>query len=554
MLAQFPSDNGWVEVNVIRGCWPLTVELTHTGARNSTLFYDFEGDPSNPTSLAGFTGSFEAGETVTFTYSTPQPDSYLIRVVDQTGSPGDRFDFREVQVLERFNPSVEVRPCAGNEVRIFFTPETGQDDEYVFDSYLIDWGDGSQATFVPPNNNTGIVDHTYGNEGNYEILITGVLDDGDATYCSVRRLQISTIQILPTPSIQSVIVTSDNSILFNYEALNPNIVYNLQIDRGSGFEDYLAIDPLNNPNNIETTDQSLTTNRVSYEFRIRASDFCESLEAFSQEVPTIALDYQLVGLNTEFEIQFSWQIIPDDFARSDLFNDLVLVDQFNEANANQLITFSNCTEIGTFFMESVINGVISQSENILPFENQQLTLPTPLPPNVDLNGSTITLTFEPTNFPLGEIQISRLNTANSLEIIGRESDHSTSFIDTSIPTGLSEACYSIRYTDQCGNLSENSTEICIPLSGKLRLPNAFSPNGDNINDVFIAGEGLFDNFQMLIYNRWGDVVFQSNESSIGWDGLISGKQAPQGTYLYKVSFANADNLKIVRTGTFVLIR
>ena len=71
------------------------------------------------------------------------------------------------------------------------------------------------------------------------------------------------------------------------------------------------------------------------------------------------------------------------------------------------------------------------------------------------------------------------------------------------------------------------------------IPNAFTPDGDGFNDgfkpIFTSG---FDpqEFQLLIFNRWGEVVFESRNDKVGWDGSYAGKIAPDGTYIWRVEF------------------
>jgi len=547
--AQFSSTNGWIEANVIRGCWPLTVELTHTGVRNSTLFYDFEGNPSDPNSLTGFTGSFNTGETVSFTYTSPQTAPYLIRVVDQTGSPGDRFDFLEVTVLDQVQPIVTVAACANNTVVLNFDLTTDP-----FDSFDIDFGDGTQTNFVKPTTADATFEHTYAASGNYPITVRGVFSNGDATNCSTNNLTVQTIQSIPVPNLTNITVTSETSLRFDYDALDPLLTYSLQIDDGSGYSNYTSIDPNANASSLEINDNSFDTNNLSYSFRIVATDLCELLEEISSEASSIALNYSLVDITNVFQVQFGWVIRPIGFTQATLFNNQNSLDQTSEPVSNNTYAFNSCVEIGTLYMESTINGIVSRSLELTPFQSQILTLPAPDAPIVELQGSSISISFTATNFPLGEIQISRTSTSNTFESIGTVTNFNAPFTDTSVPPGISEACYTITYTDQCGNLSERSDEVCIELSGNLNFPNAFSPNGDFVNDTFTAGPGVFNNYQLLIYNRWGQVVFQSTNPLDGWDGTISGQPAPPGTYLYKGSYTNADNLTIVRTGTVALIR
>ena len=68
------------------------------------------------------------------------------------------------------------------------------------------------------------------------------------------------------------------------------------------------------------------------------------------------------------------------------------------------------------------------------------------------------------------------------------------------------------------------------------MPNAFTPNDDSVNDIF-KGEGFLrgvKSFDMQIWNRWGEMIFQSTDPLEGWDGRVRGgnQQAPEGMYLY----------------------
>ena len=74
------------------------------------------------------------------------------------------------------------------------------------------------------------------------------------------------------------------------------------------------------------------------------------------------------------------------------------------------------------------------------------------------------------------------------------------------------------------------------------VPNTFTPDNDDFNEVFqpifTSGFDPFD-FKLLIFNRWGEVVFESNDASIGWDGTYgasSDRIVRDGTYIWKIEF------------------
>jgi len=71
------------------------------------------------------------------------------------------------------------------------------------------------------------------------------------------------------------------------------------------------------------------------------------------------------------------------------------------------------------------------------------------------------------------------------------------------------------------------------------VPNSFTPDGDKFNDeflpIFTSGFDPYK-FNLLIYNRWGEILFESNNSSVGWNGTYGGKIAPSGTYIWQITF------------------
>lgn len=87
------------------------------------------------------------------------------------------------------------------------------------------------------------------------------------------------------------------------------------------------------------------------------------------------------------------------------------------------------------------------------------------------------------------------------------------------------------------------------------VPNAFTPNGDENNNVFlpIVPEGM-DGYELEMYNRWGELVFRSFDSSIGWDGTHQGKLSPTGTYIWvlRLKSSQKDN-PIIKKGHVILL-
>jgi len=70
------------------------------------------------------------------------------------------------------------------------------------------------------------------------------------------------------------------------------------------------------------------------------------------------------------------------------------------------------------------------------------------------------------------------------------------------------------------------------------LPNAFTPNGDGLNDEFkpVQRYDLVKTYHLYIYNRWGQLIFDSPDINTGWDGTYKGQPVEQGTYVYKIVY------------------
>ncbi len=69
----------------------------------------------------------------------------------------------------------------------------------------------------------------------------------------------------------------------------------------------------------------------------------------------------------------------------------------------------------------------------------------------------------------------------------------------------------------------------------LGVPNVFTPDGDGINDKFMAVYSSIKEFKMIVFNRWGRKVFQTSDPGEAWDGKIGGKNAAEGVYFYVVT-------------------
>ncbi|MBP6686206.1 MAG: gliding motility-associated C-terminal domain-containing protein, partial [Lacibacter sp.] len=112
--------------------------------------------------------------------------------------------------------------------------------------------------------------------------------------------------------------------------------------------------------------------------------------------------------------------------------------------------------------------------------------------------------------------------------------------------------YSVTVTNACGTASDNITIRSVDCV--ILFPNAFTPNGDGRNDYFkILNAFNLTEYSLIIYNRWGQLVYSTNDFTQGWNGNLKGKPQDPGTFVYYSSYKK-DSIPVTTKGTFILIR
>ncbi len=88
---------------------------------------------------------------------------------------------------------------------------------------------------------------------------------------------------------------------------------------------------------------------------------------------------------------------------------------------------------------------------------------------------------------------------------------------------------------------------------ELKIPNAFTPNNDGINDYFVIKSNReIDNYELIIINRWGNKLYESHSLSDSWDGKYKGKDCSPSTYFYIINYFH-NGKKRVKKGCVELL-
>ncbi len=123
-----------------------------------------------------------------------------------------------------------------------------------------------------------------------------------------------------------------------------------------------------------------------------------------------------------------------------------------------------------------------------------------------------------------------------------------------LATLSSDQQFVLRVTDIAGCIGFDTVFVQVYAGPNYYVPNAFSPNGDGLNDIFRAiPVGMTKTDWFRVFNRYGQLLFETNQWLKGWDGKFQGKAQPMGTYVWIVKGLDKNGKVIEMKGTVMLV-
>jgi len=183
-----------------------------------------------------------------------------------------------------------------------------------------------------------------------------------------------------------------------------------------------------------------------------------------------------------------------------------------------------------------------------------ITVPEPLPASVDIfpddstiqMGQSIQLNSLLKPYPQSDITSYVWTPSTGLNCVDCANPIATPF------SRSTEYFLTIYYNQGC--FASTSVVVNVEGNPELFIPNVFSPNGDGVNDRFeIFGFGIGD-FDLKIFNRWGEKVFESTNQFSYWDGSYKGVMQNPEVYTYLLNVTYLDSREVTKTGTVTLVR
>lgn len=159
-------------------------------------------------------------------------------------------------------------------------------------------------------------------------------------------------------------------------------------------------------------------------------------------------------------------------------------------------------------------------------------------------------TITPTGVP---IRLLASGGASYLWSPGSVLDNATS--NTPVATIVNDTRFVVIVTDIAGCIGSDTVFVKVYDGPSYYVPNAFSPNGDGLNDVFRPiPVGIVSTEFFRIFNRYGELIFDTNKWLMGWDGNYRGRKQPIGNYIWMIKGTDINGKVIERKGYVLLIR
>ncbi len=383
-------------------------------------------------------------------------------------------------------------------------------------SYLWDFGDGTTSTDVNPI-------HFYSGAGSYNVTLIATNADGSDT--------------LFVP----------NAVYINPQPVANAIVNDVCVGRQTNF-----------------IDASLHATGWSWEFGDGNSSNLQNPSHIYADTGTYNVTLSITGLGgCSDSYSFTVQVLPNpdaDFsyvATPDCGKNMVIFTN-NSSNATAYLwnlgdgTFSSDTNVthqynvaGNYIV--YLTAFAGDCEDIIQQTINITLLPTP---TAEVSGPSYALTSD-------DITIVN-STSNADQVVidlgdGRTITQTPPF--SNITTRYeNEGTYTVTLTANNGTCSAVDTfMIKVEYPEIVTIPNAFTPNGDGLNDTWFPVVSGSDNYETIIYDRWG-ILITTLKPNDKWDGKWNGKPCPEGVYIYHLTGTMKKGKRFKRSGSITLLR
>ncbi len=567
------------------------------------------------------------GLTTTKKHTYSKPGKYRVLHIGNYGGTrltdtvSQVFEVKELPALQFSN-----KACANNTVSVTISDKN-------YDSYLVDFGDGTNEVKSQPNST---VQHKYIKQGTYTIKVTGSYN---GAVCSTTATQeVTLLQPYKAPYLQNLTVTkqaASGEVLFDIKELQPGYMYIIErwLDPKISSQ---RIDTIKNvsQSSISHLVKGINTSEAA-RYLIRVADQCNSITSNSNSNSIGSLTLDAKSGNEQAILNWQTTLSP---VKYEVYRNNTLITTINSTASTYTDNGLSCGQTYSFYIKGIYadgSTSVSASQNVqvsssaappapdllasFNLKNQvELTLSIPQGKTAQkyeiqksINGADFKLlsTVQKPQFTdnLSSLTpvcyratfIDPCNNTSQISNVScpiilkaqKEKDNSVKLTWTNY-TGFSgsNVQYVVELVDGTGNVAStysttgntytdralskslqilqyrikatSSTSQQVTYSNlekieqdlQLFIPSAFTPNGDGLNDVLEIKGQFIDSYTLKVYNSLGNVIFESSDNTVKWDGTYQGKLVPVGAYAYEISVKTSFGVTKRKTGTVTVLR
>lgn len=457
---------------------------------------------------------------------------------------------------------------------------------------LIGTADSSTTSFTDTNNDAGLVVGV-----DYSYLVIATYLDGSETYASnavceklVRDAPIITnVSVLSTGLSDSVFIKwipplGDED---NLDTLANPPVYEIKLMQASR-QPLGALSAFTEVSNfLYTTFSSMVdTSFISANINTQDSIFAYRLEFYSEGqligISNTASSVYVSSSPTDNQIDLTWEedvpwtnyqyyIYRETTAGSNVFD---LIDSTNTTNYSDTGLVNGETycykikTIGEFTDTAIVRPLENYSQTVcdIPIDTIPPCQPELVVSNMECQNAFNTLTWRnPNNYCSDDterykVYFSSIDNGDLIVIDTVLNTDDTVYTHVYLYENTISSlagCYAVSAIDSAGNESPIVSSVCVDNCPVYELPNVFTPNGDSQNDFFIPMPSFryVRDVNINIYNRWGQLMFETTDINIGWPGtnMNNGKPCVDGVYFYtgEVNEIRLGGIKPIKINGFI---
>ncbi len=524
-LTLYPSPVAGFSFDNTAGCTPYNATINNLSTGGLLYYWDFgDGTTGNsPNSAFNYTFINDISTPVNFTVSLVVENGFGCK--DSTSNIITVYP----EVIANF--SSDTSGCTPLSIEFF-------NQTFGANSYVWNFGDGSTSVNTDPVHifqNSAIVDITY----NVSLTATSVYGCNDyaTTQITVYPTPVASFSVTPLSQIFSapetfVSIANTTSGSWNYLWNFGDSTYsNLQNPSGHGYTDYGNYD-------------------ISL---IVFSDYCSDTAVQSVELiapPPVA---QFSGSRE------GCSPLTVDFTNNSLYAESYYWDFGDGTSSTQNNPSHTYYAAGTYNVTLIatnsnnVSDTYTGAANIVVYQNP-----------------TAYFTVSPTVVYLPDQPIKCTNLSDfATSFLWYFGDDSTSILENPIHYYQEEGTYDISLQveskDGCIDIFTIPRAVVAEGTGQIEFPNAFTPNpsgpsggkytqGAFNNDIFHPLHAGVSEYKLSIFNRWGELIFESTDPNIGWDGYYRNKLCKQDVYVWKVNGKFSNGQSFTKAGDVTLLR